>query len=65
VLETPDRIIYRVLDCPISMEPEKDRECVSTGFNLQESKFSVGSMPRLIRRFGLGPMSGRAMGLRS
>ena len=46
VLETPDRIIYRVLDCPISMEPEKDRECVSTGFNLQESKFSVGSHVR-------------------
>jgi hypothetical protein len=43
VLETPDRIIYRVLDCPISMEPEKDRECVSMGFNLQGSKFSVGS----------------------
>jgi hypothetical protein len=43
VLETPDRIIYRVLDCPISIEPEKDRECVSMGFNLQGSKFSVGS----------------------
>ena len=43
VVETLDRIIYRVLDCPISIEPEKDRECVSTGFNLQESKLSLGS----------------------
>ena len=43
VVETLDRVIYRVLDCPISIEPEKDRECVSTGFNLQESKLSLGS----------------------
>ena len=43
MVETLDRIIYRVLDCPISIEPEKDRECVSMGFNLQESKLSLGS----------------------
>src|SRR4029450_13729968 len=46
VVETVDRIIYRVLDCRISMEPEKDRESVSTGFDLKGSKFSVGSHVR-------------------